>query len=319
MFPAVGSALRAGVAAVDPLGKRRAGVPVQIELVERTWKTATEALGEEDFHYESRPVDKVVASCAATTAANDTASCEVNPPGAGYYILRAKAKDGRGNPIASSTSMYVTGEGAKMAWPVYDGAKLELVTDKKSYEVGDTATILIKSPFALADALVTVERQGVHDQRRIAVKGPMPTIKVPITNDLWPNAYVGVQLIKARTAPVKDKGQDVGAPAFRIGYAELVVNPEARRLDVKVKPSKKELKPGEEVEVELAVTGRDGKPAKADVAFYAVDEGVLMLTGYKTPDPLPVFAARRALSVAPLESRDDLARIVRLGRGPGVD
>lgn len=323
MFPAAGSPLRAVVSAVDPRGSRRAGVPVQVELVERTWKTATEAVGEEDFHYESRPVDKVVASCAATTAANDTAACDVAPPAAGFYVVRAKAKDARGNPIASSYSVYVTGEGAKISWPVYDGAKLELVTDKKSYEVGETATILIKSPFAEADALITVERQGVHEQRRISVKGPMPTIKVPITNELWPNAFVAVQLIKARTAPVKDKAQDkthdVGAPSFRLGYAELVVNPEGRRLDVKVKPSKKDLRPGEEVEVELAVSGRDGKPAKADVAFYAVDEGVLMLTGYKTPDPLPVFAARRALSVAPIESRDDLARIVRLGRAPGVD
>src|SRR5690606_39481995 len=115
------------------------------------------------------------------------------------------------------------------------------------------------------------------------------------------------------------KGQDVGAPSFRIGYAELSVNPEGRRLGVKVTPSKKDLRPGEEVVVDLAVTGRDGKPVKADVAFYAVDEGVLMLTGYKTPDPLPVFAARRSLSVAPVESRDDLARIVRVGRSPGVD
>lgn len=318
-FPAVGAPLRATVAAVDPAGRRRAGVPVQVELVERTWKTATEAVGEEDLHYESRPVDKVVAQCSATSASGDTAGCELAPPSAGYYVVRAKAKDARGNPVAASYGVYVVGEGARMSWPVYDGARLELVTDKKSYEVGDAATILIKSPFAEAEALVTIERQGVHEQRRVAVKGPMPTIKVPITNELWPNAYVGVQLLKARTAPVKDRGQDVGAPSFRIGYAEINVNPEARRLDVNLKPSKKDLRPGEEVEVDLAVTGRDGKPVKADVAFYAVDEGVLMLTGYKTPDPLPVFAARRALSVAPIESRDDLARIVRLGRAPGVD
>src|SRR6185295_6918563 len=78
-------------------------------------------------------------------------------------------------------------------------------------------------------------------------------------------------------------------------------------------------RPGEEVEVDLAVTDRAGRAARADIAFYAVDEGVLMLTGYKTPDPIPVFTRPRALSVAPLESRDSLARLVRFGRGPGED
>jgi uncharacterized protein YfaS (alpha-2-macroglobulin family) len=97
------------------------------------------------------------------------------------------------------------------------------------------------------------------------------------------------------------------------------VNPEGRRLKVDVKPSKKNVHPGDEVDVDLVVTDRAGKGSKADVAFYAVDEGVLMLTAYKTPDPLPVFSARRGLSVAPIESRDDLARILRLGRGPGED
>src|SRR5690606_38679028 len=116
-----------------------------------------------------------------------------------------------------------------------------------------------------------------------------------------------------------ERGQDVGAPSYRIGYADIEVDPEARRLGVKVTPKKRDLRPGEEVDVDLLVSGRDGKGVRADVAFYAVDEGVLMLTGYRTPDPLPVSAARRPLSGVPLESRDDLARIVRLGRAPGVD
>lgn len=317
-FPTAGAPIRVEVAAIEPNGRHRAGVPVQVELVERTWKTATEAVGEEDLHYESRPVDTVVGRCDATTTA-DAGACELSPKGPGYFIVRAKAADKRGNPVAASTSLYVVGEGARIAWPIYDGARLELVTDKKSYEVGDTATILIKSPYKEADAIVTIERQGVHEQRRVVLRGAMPTVQVPVTSEMWPNAYVAIELIKPRTAPPKDKGQDAGAPSYRLGYAEISVNPEARRLDVKVKPSKKDLRPGEQVDVDLVVTGRDGKGVRADVAFYAVDEGVLMLTGYKTPDPLPVFAAKRPLSVMPLESRDDLARIIRLGRAPGVD
>ena len=75
------------------------------------------------------------------------------------------------------------------------------MTDKKAYEVGQTATILVKNPFKEAEALVTIERQGVHREERVVVRGPMPTVRVPVTQDLWPNAFVSVELVKARTTP----------------------------------------------------------------------------------------------------------------------
>ena len=320
LFVAAKTALRPEVFAVTPAGKRVAGVSVQIDLVERTWETVTEATGEWGMHYESRAVDKVVRQCTTTTGA-EIATCALEAPDAGYYLVRARAKDGRGNPVASSYGVYASGEGARVAWPVYDGARLELVTDKASYEVGETATIMIKSPFKDAEAIVTIERQGIHKQEKTAFHGTMPTIKVPITDDMRPNTFVAVEIMKGRTAPAPRAAatQDVGAPSYKIGWAEISVNPEARRLRVDVRPSKKELRPGEEIDVDLAITDRAGKPARADVAFYAVDEGVLMLTGYKTPDPIPVMTRRRSLAVAPIETRDALARVVRFGRGPGED
>lgn len=318
-FVAAKAQIRPKVAAVAPDGKRRAGVPITVELVERTWQTVTEATGEWGMHYESRAVDKVVAQCAATTT-DTLASCALDLPDAGFYLVRARAKDARGNAVAASYGLYASGEGARVAWPVRDGPALELVTDKPSYEVGDVATILVKSPYNEAEAIVTIERQGVHKQQRTSFRGTMPTIRVPVTADMRPNTFVSVELLKGRTAPVKSTArQDVGAPSYKIGWAEIAVNPESRRLKVDVRPAKKDLRPGEELEVELAVSDRAGKPARADVAFYAVDEGVLMLTDYRTPDPIPVFSQRRALSVAPLESRDSLARLFRVGRGPGED
>ncbi len=325
LFVPVGVPLRADVAAVEPSGARRAGAAVHVDLVSRTWTTATEITGEEGVHYESRAVDKIVGSCDVRTM-TDLAGCELTPSDAGFYILRARATDKRGNPVAASHGLYVSGDSARVAWPVQDGPRLELVTDKKSYEVGDVAKILVKNPWPTGDveALVTVERQGIHEEKRLTLRGSMPTVTVPVNAEMWPNVYVSVELIKGRTAvPAADakkaKGADVGAPSYRIGWAAIDVNPEARRLKVDIKPSKKDFHPGDEVDVDLMVTDRAGKGSKADVAFYAVDEGVLMLTGYKTPDPLPIFAARRNLSVAPVESRDNLARILRLGRGPGED
>jgi uncharacterized protein YfaS (alpha-2-macroglobulin family) len=194
------------------------------------------------------------------------------------------------------------------------------VADRKSYEVGQTAKVLVKSPFLAADALVSIERAGVFRQEHMTLSGATPTLSIPITDEMRPNAYVSVELVHGRTEPAPAKGRDAGGPAYRMGVTSLNVNPEGRRLTVGIAPAKKNYRPGEEVDADVRVVDRDGHPVRGSVAFYVVDEGVLMLTGYKTPDPIPVFSAPRPLAVYGLESRADLARLlVRASDGMGID
>ncbi|MEO8877181.1 MAG: alpha-2-macroglobulin family protein, partial [Polyangiaceae bacterium] len=308
MFVGKGVAIPVNVAAVEPSGKRRAGVAVKVDLIRRTWETVVESRGDAGGHYESKAVDKIVQSCAASTTAA-LASCSVTPPDPGFYVLHVSGRDPRGNAVASSSALYVVGDAADVGWSMQDASKLELITDKKSYEVGDTATILVKNPFKETEAIVTVERAGIYHQETRTLVGAMPTLRVPVNADLAPNAFVSVEIVRGRSKAPPAKGADVGAPTYRLGYAQLVVNPEARRLHVAVTANRADFKPGQEVEADIAVTDRGGKGVRSNVTFYAVDEGVLMLTDYRTPDPIPVFTAPRALNVFAIESRDDLARV----------
>ena len=319
LFLKPGDAAKPRVLTVDPKGVKVTGVPVTLELVQRKWTVAKQAVGG-GFRTESTLVDHVAATCTVTTGA-DPASCALLPPGAGYYLLHATAIDRRKNPLASSVSIYVTGDVGETSWGDNDKQAVELVADRKSYEVGQTAHILVKSPFKTADALVTVERSGIYTQRRMTLSGPMPTIDVPVGGDLRPNAFVSVLLVRGRTkaAPEKTDKADVGAPAFRLGYAAIPVNPEARRLKIAMKPSKNELGPGDTVDIDLDVKDRSGKPARAEITLYAVDEGVLTLIGYKTPDPIPIFGAPRSLKVTTGESRTALARLLNPFAALGLD
>src|SRR6185436_568021 len=189
------------------------GVAVTIELVRRKWTVAKQAVGG-GFRTQSSLVDDVVATCHVTTG-SAPASCSLLPPGAGYYILHASATDRRKNPLSSSVGIYVTGDVGETSWGDNDQQAVELVPDRKSYEVGQTAHVLVKSPFKTAEALVTVERSGIYTQRRITLSGPMPTIDVPVGEDLRPNAFVSVLLVRGRTKAAPDKADkpDVGAPA----------------------------------------------------------------------------------------------------------
>ncbi|MBK9259635.1 MAG: Ig-like domain-containing protein [Polyangiaceae bacterium] len=322
LFIDAGKPIDPEVFAVDPKGTRVGGVSVKLELVHRSWDVARKATTGGATHTVVEPVDKVVETCSVTTTtATKPASCKLTPATSGYHIIHATAVDPRKNPVAASEPLYVFGGAGTAGFGDSDRLAIELVPDKQSYEIGQTARVLVKSPFASAEALVTIERAGILSQKRIQLKGPMPTIDVPITEDYRPNAFVSVLLVRGRTKPVptKPKDPDVGAPAFRMGYASLLVNPEKRRLKIALAPNKTEAKPGENVDVDIKVTDHAGKPARSEVTFYAVDEGVLSLVGYKTPDPIGVFGAARPLRVASLEMRAALARVFRPYGDLGVD
>jgi alpha-2-macroglobulin len=299
-FPAPGE-IEPEVAAWTPQGKRLAGKPVHLELIERRWTLAREQRGDGESRAISKVVDRVVGACDTVTSTAAPASCRLHAERGGYYLAVASSVDGGGRKTGAAIGSYGIGASGG-GFGDNDRGSVQLVPDKKSYKVGESANVLVKSPFASAEALVTVERAGIYYQKRVPLAGPTPTVAVPITANLRPNAFVSVHLLRKGTS-------DTGGIPFRIGYAELPIEPESRRLVLQVKPNRSEYRPGDEVSIDLLAKDNAGKPARAELAVYAVDEGVLLLTGYRTPDPVAVFTESRPLQVATLETRARLAKI----------
>jgi uncharacterized protein YfaS (alpha-2-macroglobulin family) len=293
VFVPIGTHLRARVAAIEPSGKRRAGVPVHVEVLRSTWDGTGHA-----------PRYHALGGCNATTT--DAASlpgCDVVLPRYGDYVVRATARDGRGNDVASSFDAFALGGPSS-------SDKVQVTTDKKEYAVGDVAQVAIVSPWPEADALVTVERAGVYRTQRVPLHASSGVVRIPVTDDLWPNAHVVAHVVRGRTADAPPHGgYDPGRPDFRVAFAPLSIRRDAHTLAVTVTPDRRDHRPGDEVDLDVAVKTREGAPAPASVTLWAVDEGALALTGYVTPNPAPAFARDRPLAVFGLDSRTDLARI----------
>jgi uncharacterized protein YfaS (alpha-2-macroglobulin family) len=312
--------LEARVAAFEPGGKRLAGKRVTLELIERRYTFAKEASGD-GYRALSKRVDKSVGKCETVTRTSSSAtdeglaSCPLSVPAAGYYVLLARSKDERGNATEAARAIYATGDG-EPTWQDDDRRSLSLVLDKSSYAVGERAKVLVKSPYQEAEALITVERSGVYRAFRRTLRGGAPSFEVEVTPEMLPNAFVGVQLL-----PRRAKGKAVLEPgSYRIGYASLQVDAAARRLSVGIAPRQRDLRPGQTLEVALQVKDAQGRAASnTELTFYAADEGVLSLIGYRTPDPLLTFASPRPLQVATLESRDLEGRIQLTALGNGAD
>ena len=322
-FLAVGALFPTQLAALHPRGNRLSGIPVSLELWQRTWSSVIEDQAADALHYKTHVHDIKAASCQVVTANRDV-SCPMRVGEPGYYVLRAIAQDDLNNPVAASMGFYAVDDRADThasttTWRHPDGHKLDIEMDQKLYRPGDTARVLVKSPFNQATALVTVERGGLLDQRVLPLRGSMPVVDIPIKPEFFPNAYVSVHVVRGRVAPMPEPGAaDVGAPDYRVGYASLLVDPETHRLNVTVSADKKEFRPGDQVKAEVVLKRPDGSPCAGTVTFYAVDEGVLLLTGYKTPDPLPAFSETRSLGVYALETRERLARFIKWKNGERV-
>jgi uncharacterized protein YfaS (alpha-2-macroglobulin family) len=146
----------------------------------------------------------------------------------------------------------------------------------------------------------------------------MPIVDVKVKPEYFPNVFVSVRLVRGRVADAPAEGADLGAPDFRLGLVRIGVDPASHRLTPTITTAKKTYAPGEEVDADVIVKGQDGKPGRGEVTFYAVDEGVLLLTAYETPDPLPAFSADRKLAVFSVESREELARLLPMKNGDRI-
>jgi uncharacterized protein YfaS (alpha-2-macroglobulin family) len=318
-FLTAGQNLEAEVVAATPEGKRLSGVPVEGTLYLRTWTSVRKQGMGGSQYFVTRPVESEVGGCKVVSAAKPQ-RCTVKVPRAGYFVLRLRATDKRQNPLLTSFGVYAQGT-EYVAWKRDNESKVELVTDRKSYKVGQVARILVKSPYTGAHGLFTVERNGIYTRKGFKLDRTSAWFEVPITQDLIPTAYVSVMLVRGRIAvvaaknkkPAKGGGddesgsasseEDPGKPAFKVGYAKLVISQAQRHLKVKLHPARTEYRPGDEVVVDLEVKDAGGKGAPAELTVFAADEGVLSLIGYKTPDPMSIFYAERGLSVRTADNR----------------
>ncbi|MGE0454721.1 MAG: MG2 domain-containing protein [Vicinamibacteria bacterium] len=301
-FAQAGGSLDTELIAAGLDGLPRPGVAVSVQLVRVQWTSVRRAEGQGFYTWESQRKELPAGEWSVTTAAAP-APLSLPLEQGGFYVLRAKASAEGGRTTTSAVSFYVLGAGYT-AWARHDHNRIELVPEKKAWRPGDTARVLVKSPWEKATALVTTEREGVRAYQVFELGSTQQTVSVPILERDVPNVYVSVLLIKGRSAPFSaEDSSDPGKPAFRVGYAELEVEDASKRLDVTLSSDREEYRPGARARIELRVADRRRQPVSAEVTLWAVDYGVLSLTGYRTPDVRRSVWADKALQVLTQDSR----------------
>ena len=300
--------LRTEIVAAGLDGTPQAGVPVEVTLTQVQWTSVRRAEGNGFYTWDTERKDVPAGSWSITTT-DVPVPLDVPLPNGGYFILEARGRTPDGRSALTTTSFYVLGDGYT-AWARFDHNRIDLVPERQTYKPGDTARIMIQSPWEQATALVTTEREGVRSHRTFVLTSTQQSIDVPITEADIPNLFVSVLLVKGRSAPAAaaaaEEGGDTsdpGKPSFRLGYVELNVEDRSRRLTLTVAADRAEYRPAESASLSVDVKDQAGRGTESEVTLWAVDYGVLSLTGYRTPDVLGSVYVRKALQVMTADNR----------------
>jgi uncharacterized protein YfaS (alpha-2-macroglobulin family) len=293
-------------AALD--GSLVAGVPVTIELTQVQWKSVRRAEGDGFYTWDSEREETSVGKWSMTTAA-EPVPFAIELPSGGNFILTVTGRGRAAETAVTRSSFYALGDGYT-AWARHDHNRIDLVPERRTWKPGETARIMIQSPWENATALLTTEREGIRSHRQFTLTSTQESVTVPIAESDIPNVYVSVLLVKGRTknadgatAAAATDASDPGKPSFRLGYVELQVEDATKRLTVAVAGNKQEYRPANTAAIDLDVTDHAGRGTASEVTVWAVDYGVLSLTAYRTPDVLRSVYVQKALQVMNADNR----------------
>ncbi len=196
--------------------------------------------------------------------------------------------------------------------------RVMLSWDKPRYATGETAVLKVRAPFT-GRLLLVLEGEKELYRQVLPLKTAETTVRVPVLQGMSPSAYASAWVIR----PVK-AGEVWGAHrAF--GVIPLAVDHSASKLAVGIETPQKAL-PKTELPLSVTLKNADGKPVKGEVALMLVDEGLLSLTNFATPNPFAFFTAKRALESSAFDMYDNLMPLssrkpitLQAGGGEGAD
>lgn len=254
--------------------------------------------GEESFgtYINNSSITPVASGNLQTTGGKASFKFRINYPDWGRYLVYVKDRE----------SGHATGGTVYIDWPDWRGRSnktdpsgikmLAFSLDKDSYEIGETATAIIPAA-AGGRALVSLENGStVLQQQWLEVSDQGDTkLTFKITPEMAPNVYLHISLLQPHAQTVND------LPIRMYGIAPVFVTNRQTILQPQIKMPEV-LRP--ETDFNVTVSEKSGKPMTYTLAI--VDDGLLDLTNFKTPDPWNEFYAHEALGIRTWDMYDDV-------------
>ncbi|MBL8269960.1 alpha-2-macroglobulin, partial [Steroidobacter sp.] len=289
--------------AIDPKAQRTEISGLMLSRLETRFVSVLMRQGNGTFKYESRRKETSLGDTPLTiAAAGHSLKLATDAPGNFAYVV----KDAAGQQLARF-DYQVAGEG-NVTRTLEKNAELELTLSKRDYAPGEEVEVSIRAPYEGA-GLITIERERVYAWKWFKTSTTSTVQKITLPEGLEGNAYVSVTF-------VRDTGSsEIYTSPMSYGVQPFSIAVDARRNPVTVEAPTL-VKPGQD----LTFRYRTEQPSR--LVLFAVDEGILQVAAYKTPDPLGYFFQKRALEVSTTQILDLILpefRQLGLAAAPGGD
>lgn len=216
------------------------------------------------------------------TDSSGRVSVNFTPTQPGIYRVEANTQDDAGNNLTTSIRVWIGDESNYLSsrFNIYKSATI--VPNKETYFPGEIAEFLISSPFSGPSyALLTIERGQIQHYEIVELpeSGNNLTYKLTITNDMAPNAFISILLLKGRN-------ENFSRPTFAHGIHEIIVENELNQLDIEVNFESDYVIPGEKSLVTIVTKDMSGLPVQAELSVALVD---LSIVNQSEPNSEPIF------------------------------
>ncbi|MGC1462716.1 MAG: MG2 domain-containing protein, partial [Terracidiphilus sp.] len=228
-----------------------------------------------------------VASKDAATGSDGTAVVELPMSGSGDFQVTASARTPEGRTVQGRTWVWIWNGAGE--WYTAN-TQAQIVADKKSYKVGDTAHLLLVTGLKESWAVVTAEGETVQSRRLIHATGESFAFDVPITQQSQPNLMVNAVIVHNDQLMTAQK-------SLKVPLVE-------RTLTVTATASKSQYLPGEKGSFDVYAADSQGKPVEADLSFGEVDEALYSVRPDTNGDIVSFFYPKRYAYLEPQTSFD---------------
>ncbi|MBV8067384.1 MAG: alpha-2-macroglobulin family protein, partial [Candidatus Eremiobacteraeota bacterium] len=296
-----GSPMPIKVIVTNADGKSIAGRAVHFELQKMTYVAATQEV--EGGENAVQSVKYATIASADTTSGDQPVSVNLTPSDAGPFRIFANFGGARSAASASSIQVFAFGPG-EADWGMSDPNAVAVKLDKKQYNIGDTATALVASPFGRGDVYFAVVRsEAIY---RTTMRGVTGAVRVnfKVTPDMLPNAAVEAVVVRRGKLGVSlSKGDTrlalTGLASFNVDLAD-------RYLKVTIAPQNATVRPGGKQHVAFAVKNRNGAAAAGEVVAMVVNDAILQLSGYRLPDLVQTIFAVQPIATIFADNRENV-------------
>ncbi|MDB9744174.1 MG2 domain-containing protein, partial [Fibrobacterales bacterium] len=240
----------------------------------------------------------------------------------GVYILEIDSKDKLGRLQTLKVDLFLAGD-KPMSWKKSEDQVFKTVPDKKEYAAGETANILLQSPYQKALALAVLElADGSIKYDWVDIKNGQGNYPVVIQSDMVRRVPVNFLIFRPRlTQPrVMPEGNkiDLGKPESVANTTWLQIKPDANKVEITLDHKMTAL-PGSQLKINIKLNTPKGKAVPGEVTLWLVDEAVLSLAKESSINPLKHFLVTPNSNITLRDSRNMAMGDLRVRDNPGGD